>query len=231
MKGTLYGVSVGPGDPGLVTLRAVEVLRACPVIAVPISGAETPVALEIARQAVPEVDGKELLRLKFPMIHDKAALGQSHDRAAAQVMEILDQGRDVAMINLGDASIYATYSSIQSRVLAAGEYQVITIPGVPSFCAVAARLEQGLTKPHLPLHIIPGGYPGVEEALDLPGTKILMKAGKEAGRLRAWLADHPKASVSLVKDCGLPGEEVYRDPAKLPERIGYFSTAIIREED
>lgn len=231
MKGTLYGVSVGPGDPGLVTLRAVEVLRACPVIAVPISGAETPVALEIARQAVPEVDGKELLRLKFPMIHDKAALGQSHDRAAAQVMEILDQGRDVAMINLGDASIYATYSSIQSRVLAAGEYQVITIPGVPSFCAVAARLNLGLTKPHLPLHIIPGGYPGVEEALNLPGTKILMKAGKEAGRLRACLGGRPGISASLVKDCGLPGETVCRNLEELPENSGYFSTVIIREED
>lgn len=231
MKGTLYGVSVGPGDPGLVTLRAAEVLRACPVIAVPVSGAQTPVALEIARQAVPETAQKELLRLEFPMTRDKTALRQSHDRAAARVMAVLDEGRDVAMVNLGDASLYATYSSVQSRVLGAGGYRVVTIPGVPSFCAVAARLNLGLTRPHLPLHIIPGGYPGVEEALNLPGAKILMKAGKETARLRAWLADHPKATVSLVRDCGLPTEKVYRRPEELPERTGYFSTAVIREEE
>ena len=81
MKGTLYGVSIGPGDPGLLTLRAAEVLRACPVIAVPVSGAETNLALEIARQAVPEVGEKELLRLDFPMVHDREILRQSHDRS------------------------------------------------------------------------------------------------------------------------------------------------------
>lgn len=231
MKGTFYGVSVGPGDPGLLTLRAAEVLRACPVIAVPVSGAETALALEIACQAVPEVRDKELLRLDFPMTHDRETLRQSHDRAAAQVMAVLDEGRDVAMVNLGDASIYATYGKVQGRVLAAGGYPVVTVPGVPSFCAVAARLNLPLTKPHLPLHIIPGGYPGVEEALEAPGAKILMKAGKEAGRLRAYLAAHPGSSAALVKDCGLPTEEVYHSLEELAGPTGYFSTAIIREED
>ena len=231
MKGTLYGVSVGPGDPGLLTLRAAEVLRACPVIAVPVSGAETNLALEIARQAVPEVGEKELLRLDFPMVHDREILRQSHDRAAARVMALLDQGRDVAMVNLGDASIYATYGYIRQRVMAAGDYPVVTIPGVPSFCAVAARLNLSLTKPHLPLHIIPGGYPGLEEALEAPGTKIVMKAGKEAGRLRAYLAAHPGSAAPLVKDCGLPGEEVYASPEEITGPTGYFSTAVVKEED
>ena len=73
-KGRLYGVGVGPGDPGLMTLRGAEVIRACPVVAVPVSGGERLVALEIARQAVPEVAEKELLRLDFPMIRDRATL-------------------------------------------------------------------------------------------------------------------------------------------------------------
>ncbi len=147
--GRFYGVGVGPGDPGLMTLGAAEVIRACPVLAVPVSGGETILALEIARQAVPEAAEKELLRLDFPMVRDKDRLRQSHDAAAAQVMAVLDTGKDVAMLNLGDPSLYATYSPIQERVLAAGRYEVITIPGVPSFCAVAARLNRSLTKPHL----------------------------------------------------------------------------------
>ncbi len=229
-KGRLYGVGVGPGDPGLMTLRGAEVIRACPVVAVPVSGGERLVALEIARQAVPEVAEKELLRLHFPMIRDRAALEKCYDTAARAVMAVLDSGRDVAMLNLGDPSLYATYSSVQRRVLAAERYQVITIPGVPSFCAVAARLDMSLTKPHLPLHIVPGGYPGVEEALDLPGAKVLMKAGKEVPRLKELLAGRPGLTARMVTDCGLPTQRVYRDLREADGPTGYFSTVIIEEE-
>lgn len=229
-KGRLYGVGVGPGDPGLMTLRGAEVIRACPVVAVPVSGGERLVALEIARQAVPEVAEKELLRLDFPMIRDRATLEKCYDTAARAVMAVLDSGRDVAMLNLGDPSLYATYSSVQRRVLAAERYQVITIPGVPSFCAVAARLDMSLTKPHLPLHIIPGGYPGVEEALDLPGAKVLMKAGKEVPRLKELLAGRPGLTARMVTDCGLPTQRVYRDLREADGPTGYFSTVIIEEE-
>ena len=226
--GKLYGVGVGPGDPGLLTLRAAEVNRDCPVLAVPVSGGERQLALEIARQAVPEAAEKELLRLDFPMVHDRARLRQSHDQAAARVMAVLDTGRDVAMLSLGDPSLYATYSPIQERVLAAG-YQAVTIPGVPSFCAVAARLNMSLTRPHLPVHIIPGGYPGVEEALKAPGTKVLMKAGKEAARVAGLLRDRPHAA-RMVSDCGLPTEEVWEDLSRVEGQRSYFSTILIREE-
>ncbi len=229
-KGRLYGVGVGPGDPELLTLRGAEVIRACPVVAVPVSGGERLVALEIARQAVPEVAEKELLRLDFPMIRDRATLEKCYDTAARAVMAVLDSGRDVAMLNLGDPSLYATYSSVQRRVLAAERYQVITIPGVPSFCAVAARLDMSLTKPHLPLHIVPGGYPGVEEALDLPGAKVLMKAGKEVPRLKELLAGRPGLTARMVTDCGLPTQRVYRDLREADGPTGYFSTVIIEEE-
>lgn len=228
-KGTLYGVGVGPGDPGLLTLRGAEVIRACPVVAVPVSGGERLVALEIARQAVPEVEEKELLRLDFPMVRDRTALERSQDAAARAVTAVLDRGQDVAMLNLGDPSLYATYSSVQRRVLAAGGYRVVTVPGVPSFCAVAARLGTSLTKPHLPLHIIPGGYPGVEEALDLPGTKVVMKAGREGERLRGLLQNRPGVTARMVTDCGLPTEEV-RDLWEADRPGGYFSTVIIEEE-
>ena len=227
--GRFYGVGVGPGDPGLMTLGAAEVIRACPVLAVPVSGGETILAREIARQAVPEAAEKELLRLDFPMVRDKDRLRQSHDAAAAQVMAVLDAGKDVAMLNLGDPSLYATYSPIQERVLAAGRYEVITIPGVPSFCAVAARLNRSLTKPHLPVHIIPGGYPGVEEALAAPGTKVLMKAGKEAARIHALLKGRPY-TAQMVTACGLPAEEVWEDLSQVEGAKSYFSTILIREE-
>ena len=113
-------------------------------------------------------------------------------------------------------------------MLAAG-YQAVTIPGVPSFCAVAARLNMSLTRPHLPVHIIPGGYPGVEEALKAPGTKVLMKAGKEAARVAGLLRDRPHAA-RMVSDCGLPTEEVWEDLTRVEGQRSYFSPILIREE-
>lgn len=227
-KGVCYGVGVGPGDPGLLTLRGAEVIRACPVLAVPVSGGRL-AALEIACRAVPEAAEKELLRLELPMLRDRAALEKNYDTAAARVLAVLDSGRDVAMLNLGDPSLYATYSSVQSRVLAAG-YEAVTVPGVPSFCAVAARLNVGLTRPHLPLHIIPGGYPGVEEALGYPGTKVLMKAGKELQRLPALLEGRG-CTAAAVTDCGMDTEAVRTDLTRLEGPAGYFTTVIIREEE
>ena len=231
-KGTLYGVGVGPGDPGLLTLQGAEVIRACPVLAVPVSGSGRLLAWEIACQAVPEAGEKELLKLEFPMIRDRKALDESHDEAAAQVMAVLDSGRDVAMLNLGDPSVYATYGYIQSRVLAAGGYRVITIPGVPSFCAVAARLNVSLTEPHLPFHVVPAGYPGLAEALDAPGTKVVMKAGKGAEQVRELLAARPgRTTAQMVRDCGLPTEKVWEDLSQAEEDAGYFATILVKEED
>ena len=231
-KGILYGVGVGPGDPGLVTLRAAEIIRACPVLAAPVSGSGRILAWEIASRAVPEAAGKELLRLDFPMLRDREALDRSHDRVAAQVMEVLDSGRDVAMLNLGDPSIYATYSYLQSRVLAAGGYEVVTIPGVPSFCAVAARLNQSLTKAHLPFHVVPAGYPGLARALEAPGAKVVMNAGKEAREVRQLLETLPgNHTARMVRDCGLPTERVWEDLAQAEEDAGYFATILVKEED
>ena len=231
-KGTLFGVGVGPGSPGLLTLRAAQVIRDCPVLAVPVSGSGRILALEIACQAVPEAREKELLRLEFPMLRDREALEASHGRAAARVMEVLDRGLDVAMLNLGDPSIYATYGYVQSRLLAAGGYRVVTVPGVPSFCAVAARLNQSLTRAHLPFHVVPAGYPGLEEALAAPGAKAVMKAGKEAARVREALEALPgRHTARMVRDCGLPTEEVWEDLAGAGEDAGYFATILVKEEE
>ena len=227
-QGVFYGVGVGPGDPELLTLKAVRVLKNCPVIAAPQTKSGETLALDIAQGAV-DLAGKTILPLFFAMQRDQEAQCLAHTQAAEAIEAQLAAGRDVAMLNLGDVSIYATYSYLMERIQAAG-YQTVMVPGVPSFCAVAARLGVSLTTMNAPLHIVPAGGGPLEETLALPGTKVLMKSGKQLPQVLQTLGQLGLlAQTSLVQDCGLATERVYETLETLPEQTGYFSTLIVKE--
>ena len=90
LKGTFYGVSVGPGDPELMTLQAVRLIRQCPVLAAPQTASGQMLALDIARSALGEaLAGKAIVPLYFAMRRDPAALAASHEKAAAAVQQAL----------------------------------------------------------------------------------------------------------------------------------------------
>lgn len=228
-RGIFYGVGVGPGDPELLTLKAVRVLEQCPVVAAPRTKSGGMLALEIASGAV-DLGGKTVLPLDFSMERDREKQRAAHRAAADAVEGYLAQGMDVAMLNLGDVSIYATYSYLMELLRARG-YETAMIPGVPSFCAVAARLGISLTEMDAALHIAPGRG-ALGETLDLPGTKVLMKSGRQMPELLAALGDRGLLDRSmLVQNCGLPGERVCPDLSReAPEReTGYFATVIVKE--
>ena len=157
-RGVLYGVGVGPGDPELLTRKAQRILSQADVIAVPDKGAGEQTALKIVGELA---EGKPLLRCHTPMVRDRAALDAAYGQIAAGIAALLDEGKTVAYITLGDPSIYSTYLYIHRRVLSMGCTAEI-IPGVPSFCAAAARLglgqRQAADRPRLPPGC--GGLPG-----------------------------------------------------------------------
>lgn len=225
-RGTFYGVSVGPGDPELVTLKAVRILEACPVIAAPQTKSGEMLALKIASGAV-SMEEKTIVPLYFTMERSHTAMRAAHLAAAEQVEAHLAEGRDVAMLNLGDVSIYSTCAYLMDILRPRG-WRTELVAGVPSFCAAAARLNMSLTKMHTPLHIAPGR---TEDVLDLPGTKILMKSGREMPKVLEALRERGKLkNGSLVENCGLPGERVFPNLAEeAPEESGYFATVIVKE--
>lgn len=227
----LYGIGVGPGDPELMTLKAVRLVGECDVVAIPHSGQEKNTAYNIAKGACPHLGEKELLEVDMPMTRDKEKLAESHDTATEQIISKLIEGKNVAFLTLGDPSIYSTYVYIHERVLDRGmEAQIV--PGIPSFCAVAARLNEGLTAAHEGLHIIPASYQGLEEALSLSGTRILMKSGKSIGRIKELVAGmNPPQDVKMVERCGMEGERVFYSADEIDENAGYFSILVVRDKE
>ena len=223
-KGMLYGVGVGPGDPELMTLKAVKIAKNADVIAVPHREPEKCTAWQIARKAAPELEGKRLLPVDMPMTKDSKKLEVAYEAGAVALMKELDRGKAVCFLTLGDPTVYSTYLYLHQRVAAAG-YPAKIVPGVPSFCAAAAELGISLCENSQQLHIIPGTYTPTE-ALELPGVKVLMKNNLPA-TLSALREGNQKAA--LAENCGMENQRLYHTLQEIPEDAGYFSLLIVKD--
>ena len=227
-RGILYGLGVGPGDPELLTVKAVRILREADVIAVPDKGSGEKTALNIVKTYV---EGKPLLPCSTPMVRDQAVLDAAHDEIAERICALLEEGKQVAFITLGDPTVYSTYMYVHRRVLARG-YEAVLVPGVTSFCAVAARLGESLCERSDRLLIVPASHKDVEDCLSVDANLVFMKAGREIGALKETLRAHGLLSrASLVENCGMPGERVWPHMADMPDDSGYFSVVIVKKEE
>ena len=226
MKGIAYGVGVGPGDPKLMTLRAIELIRENDVIAVPGKEPKESIAYKIAAAVVPEIADKELVPVYMPMIKDRALIDEEHKKGAALLKKYLDQGKNVVYITLGDPTIYCTFSYLQHYLEADG-YPVELVPGISSITAAAARLNLPLTEWDEPLHVLPAVHK-TDAAMDLPGTYVLMKSASHMKDVKETLRKSGK-DVQAVIDCGMPTEQVYRSLEEIPDDAGYFALVIAKE--
>lgn len=227
MKGILYGVGVGPGDPGLITYKAVETIKSCRVIAVPkSSGDAEQVALNIAKEHITD---QEIVDCYMPMIRDQEELNRYHDLVAKDIKTYLDRGLDVAFLTLGDPTIYSTYMYIHKRILKMG-YSAQLIPGVPSICAVAAKLNDSLCEGGDSLHIIPASYK--DDYLKLHGTKVLMKTGKSIKKVKEQLKEEGMYhQAKMVECCGMENEKIHHSLDSVSDEGRYFSVIVIKEEN
>ena len=194
-------------------------------MAVPDKGAGEKTALNIVSDLVA---GKELLYCPAPMVRDQAVLEASYQESADRICARLDEGKTVAFITLGDPTVYSTYIYVHKKVLARG-YEAELIPGVPSFCAVAARLNTSLCEGAERLLIVPASHDAAD-CLDIRANKVFMKAGKAIGELQAQLAERGLLEhASLVANCGMEGELVCPRFADMTDGTGYFSIVLVKE--
>lgn len=226
MKGTLYGVGVGPGDPELMTLKAVRLIHENKIIAVPGADPKETVAYKIAVQAVPELAEKELLPIYMPMTHDPEELEKNHAKGAKTLEEHLDQGDNIVFLTLGDPCVYSTFSYLQRRVENDG-YHTELISGITSFCAAAARLNIPLSEWNEQLHVVPAIH-RLDSTLSESGNYILMKSGKKMNQVKEILADSGR-DVLMVENCGMENEHIYRSVEEIPDDAGYYSLIIAKE--
>lgn len=231
MRGILYGIGVGPGEPELMTLKALNIIKKSDVIVLPAAPKEECHAYRIVHSIFMEIEKKEILCLPFEMTKDKKELEASHEHIYHIVSDILEQEKDVAFLTIGDPCIYSTYSYIHRKETESGGSPII-VNGVPSFCAAAAAMGITLADNREQLHIIPASY-NIEETFGLKGTKVYMKSGKALKTLKTLLQQasfRDKFFVYSISNCGMADEKAAAGAENIDVNAGYLTIVIVKEK-
>jgi precorrin-2/cobalt-factor-2 C20-methyltransferase len=225
-EGTLYGVGVGPGDPELVTLKALRIARACPVLAYPAPDEGDSLARRIMAPHLP--GGQTEIAIRTPMSADRYPANAVYDQASRDIAAHLSGGRDVAVLCVGDPFFYGSFMYLFARVAAA--HRTVVVPGVTSLSAAAASLGAPLAARNDVLSVIPAllDDEAISARLAAADAAAIIKLGRHFARVRALLAvnglsDHARyiEHASFAQERAIPLAEV--DPARVP----YFSLILL----
>jgi precorrin-2/cobalt-factor-2 C20-methyltransferase len=224
--GGLIGVGVGPGDPELMTVRAVRVVREAHRVLAPSSAIDAVGRAEsIVRQACP---GARIERLVFDMGEAAASI----DEAAKTVVAGLDAGQRLAFVTLGDPNVYSTFSSVAARVRELRPRSVIeTVPGIMAFQELASRSGTVVLQNTERLALITAldGPAALDGALGDPTEAVVVyKGGRHLPAMAKRLAAAGRLDGAVVGELlGLPGEQIgpVADAAESP--AAYLATLII----
>jgi len=231
-NGCLYGVGVGPGDPDLLTLKALRILQRVPVICAPQSETrQESYAFNIVQDFL-DLSKQEILRIPFPT-DDAEGAAQVWREAAETLAAILQQGKDVAFITEGDPMLYSTFPYVLEGIVSAyPDIPVEIIPGVSSVMAAAARAVVPLVSHGQRLAILPAvyGIDDLHEAIVHYNTIVLMKVNRTLLSALAHLERLGLAGKAIyVRRATTSREQVVRDLQQLSdEDLDYFSLLIIR---
>lgn len=239
--GHLYLVGVGPGDPELMTYKAVRILSESRVWAVPTAknnGLSS--AQEIAEQMVPAKE-RTILSLCFPM--KKVYLGQETDdqlltawrRSADEVILHLDRGEDVAFPTLGDATLYSTAFYLLPMIQELRPQTPVTVvPGITAMAACAASQSSPLALGNDVLAVVPAAFEDerLRDILTTLDAVVLMKVHKRIDVLIDLLEELGMCDRAVLTErSGLPGERVFTDIRQARgHKLHYFSTMVIRKK-
>ncbi len=240
-QGHLYLVGVGPGDPELMTYKAVRILKNAKIWAVPKAKENgTSSALQIAQNQVP-TDGREVLELCFPM--KKVYLGEKTDTAlltawrksAHEVLERLDRGSDVAFPTLGDPTLYSTAFYLLAVIQEIRpDVEVTVVPGITAMAACSAGITSPLALGNDVLSVVPAAFDDdrLRDILTTLDAVVLMKVHRRLDAIVELLTELDMLDQAvLIERCGMADECVYTDVREALDRdLHYFSTMLIRKK-
>lgn len=227
MSGTVYGIGVGPGDPELITLKGLRLLRACPVLAYPAPDDGDSLARRIA---APHLPGTQIeIAIRVPMSVERFPAIEVYDRAAAELGTHLGSGRDVAVLCLGDPFFYGSFMYLFTRL--ASRHRVTVIPGVTSITAAAAAAGLPLAAGNEALAVIPASLPDgeLERRLAACEAAAVVKLGRHFARVRALLSRLALADATrYIAHATMSDEQVSALDDVVPESVPYFSLLLVR---
>ena len=187
MTGTLYGLGVGPGDPELITLKALRILRAAPVVAYPAPPQGESLARAIVAPHLPE-DRIEIA-IRMPLLEARFPAEEVYEQAVQDLGAHLSAGRDAAVLCEGDPFFYGSFMYLFGRV--AERFPVEVVPGVSSLTACAAVLGAPLAARHDVLTVVPAPLdPEVlKQRLQQAEAAAIIKVGRHLAKVRRVLDD------------------------------------------
>jgi precorrin-2/cobalt-factor-2 C20-methyltransferase len=231
--GTLYGIGVGPGDPELITLKAVKVLQRVPHIFASCSTKnDHSLALNIVRS---HLNGAGIEPLPFPMTRDREMLQAAWEQNARRVLEVLDSGLDAAFVTLGDPLTYSTFGYLLKTLKRLRPaVRVITIPGITSYSAAAALTHTPLTEGEESFQLVSGalGAARLRAVIDQTDNLVLLKTYRHFEEIYQALEEMNLLDRAVcVSRCGLEGEMVVENLKELKgRRLPYLSMVIIKKK-
>lgn len=229
--GILYGISVGTGDPELITVKGLRLLQKAPVIAFPAGvGNQWGMAEQIISPWLTADQHK--LPLSFPFVQDEQVLLRAWQEAAEQVWQYLQRGQDVAFACEGDVSFYSTFTYLaQTLSQLHPEAIVQTVPGVCSPMAAASALGLPLTVRSQRLAVLPALYSvgELERVLEWADVAILMKVSSVYEQVWQVLAKHNLLEQAwIVERATLPTQVIYHNLRDRPQlSLSYFSLLLV----
>ena len=228
MAGTVWGLGVGPGDPELITVKALRLMQAAPVVAYPAPLGGDSFARGIVRQWLDH--GQKEIVIEVPMETAPEPAQAAYDRAADRIALELEAGRDVAVLCQGDPFFYGSFMYLFGRL--AARFKVEIVPGVSSLTASAAALQAPLAARNDVLAVLPGPLPEEELArrLEDVDAAAIIKLGRHFAKVRKVLdrlglldKAHYVERATLGNQRLLPLAEV--EPAEVP----YFSMILVHK--
>jgi precorrin-2/cobalt-factor-2 C20-methyltransferase len=236
--GKLYGVGAGPGAPDLLTLRAKQVIQACPVICLPANASGKSYAGRIIEHLI-DHKRQEILSVQFPMLRDPEQAQPARERAADQVLAHLYAGHDVAFVTEGDPLLYSTFGYVLETVKRHHPtIPVEVVPGVSSITAAAASASLPLAAWDERIAVIPAAYalthsePGdLRTLFKVFDTVVLLKVNTIFNALLDILEELDlMQNAVFVRRCSTDLEEVVFDLERLRDQsLDYFSLVIVRK--
>ncbi len=227
MKGTFYGLGLGPGDPELITLKSWRLISSVEVIAWPVGPTGRSRARETADPLIPE--DVVTLPLPIPFGEKGPALEAAYDAAVRRIADHLDEGRDVAWLCLGDPLFHGTYVPLAARL--APEYPVRAVPGVMAPLAAAAALGRPLAMGDGILKVLPATTDAQRLKAELdtgPATIAFIKIGSNGPAIRAMIADAGLVDHAwAVAAIGRPEQRVLPLAQLGKSDLPYFSTILV----